>query len=1748
MIKMSSVLILISRRIFERSTKIKNAELLKKHRGKAAKIGDLWEMDRFYNAHRRLRTQEELPTFYLVVVRPNHRLWLVAILRNVHFGKSRSIWIGDENRVPITDITSLIGSLEFETGQGKNLYLEQLSAKLKTPRFLTKSDVRLIHSLCDLSVKTTENKTFPSFFARTLVKEQAETVVFQSLDLVAEDVEKQAVRTMKMFKNVAKQIGQSRLAIHVLDWGAEILRENSKTKNGKILFKTARIQERKLKEKSIFISEIADQFARYRRFAAAKMVDQNTMIAFIRDLIKLKAVDQADALLELLIFWSSSAEALQNQNKQGQTMLLNSAMFNARIGIPTIKLLNAVKKFGLVAKQPELEKTFLKKVIGIVQIAQNEVWIEYKDVLSREIREKKSFQDWAADLFPYTFGGSSGWRAILLESETIKQVASRKPVSVLRWLERALNWIRLTEEDIEEWFEKVVFILAPTMKNTKLPLKLAMDMDIGLVDILLEHQIPVSEEKEIIFNFWNWSQRPKRRSLSFLAAHPIYRPRLLPSYDRSNHMGLDSILHKAVIDSAAKEPIFSAKIASFQKISTIAEFLEQQKALENFLSPENLLAFPALRSFLNDLDVSSMLTQTFQIGIMDEFCWPEQDKANDSLDGDINQYNTDGPFPYWVMLNKEDGTLLIIGPDGEELRTSIPKNFAKNVRSMRYVQKDVFFFTLQSALRVGQWLSNIEHSFKTEMYSNWTIGVKTPENGIWEGACTWHAGMEKIENRHFSPLFSDGERFWTGRQQINPDTGKALSKRDPLPIWLSEFEEDGTLLDLSACMYWPIPKQISNSPLGGLNGQSGIRVRQQTKTKIWELETIDGRSWKGTLPNIIPKALFRFPHRDQDCLYARLKNGFDHGIWQADGTLVVPAQHGNFFTFWNGAPQWLPLMWWHYLVPRDPIGSKALAKCTRRQANLLIKAAHEGKPTSKTEVLASNGKITGTITKNTSTSRSALDELPALAEALDDVFPTITHKRLRSGMAKIVERARVCDELVKQWRNAATQKIQLPINGLIDNDIPTTFFEPGWRYGERKLEASFRWSDEFIAKTIAPDMQTEHARLAIFPLPHSQIRWEFLLVEVGGLARLILSPAVPEKDKKIFSKTLDLWRQTDFGQNGTKYRLFGVKMKTPPPNIVFDTGTLGVQNSKRYVLRTTMWQNDNYCFNVIEKADQNGVFSDPDWATITWMNHGRNFWNEADQMEKAIQMSLANQNIPWDPLIGKQISQETGLLPESAALIWLGAVGPFFPNAKLRKRLRMTKAMATLATKELPKNYRHFYARSMPENIDSLFTPLKKDKTGISSVDRFIKIWIEMFGKRTLLDASLVFQLENDFKTTKEEFHLDLRVFNAPEKFNFLTSDEKWVIRPWKGFQSSVSYMRGMVPQGRPKHVTQMNNQESPDINKAFSGWVLKQFLRYVPWAHQSLPIGHSVRIGLAKMCKLIEKRLQNPDLLLLAGAVDLSEETDPKALSEKFEDIFSRFEGKPYVIDDGETAEGLDDGELVISWPNDCKNSFFLSFRPNQVQDPARLAKLAQDLSIYRAFEETGGGCTCGLNFGNRQAVDITELPAWLIWQSEGFQQIVDRLDAIDLPKGVYEADPRVSAPDIFRKVRKSLSLSENAATLYLQILTLAEPTEKRLKHINNWNKKHYTLARKELLTRKLLVEKTYNGTKRTLFVPEEVVFPHGSVATIEASKQNFYGIKQDAEFCLRAFFSVALPVRPFSQLFTESFRFHHLRESLND
>ena len=108
---MGDVFAIVSKAVFEKEARVD---------GNAVGLGDVWPVARYTGTGKVFETAlAGGGRIFMVTVRPpDEKLWLVAILESPKFDKKAKAWVATANKTPVVDISSLRGTIQFESGKG----------------------------------------------------------------------------------------------------------------------------------------------------------------------------------------------------------------------------------------------------------------------------------------------------------------------------------------------------------------------------------------------------------------------------------------------------------------------------------------------------------------------------------------------------------------------------------------------------------------------------------------------------------------------------------------------------------------------------------------------------------------------------------------------------------------------------------------------------------------------------------------------------------------------------------------------------------------------------------------------------------------------------------------------------------------------------------------------------------------------------------------------------------------------------------------------------------------------------------------------------------------------------------------------------------------------------------------------------------------------------------------------------------------------------------------------------------------------------------------------------------------------------------------------------------------------------------------------------------------------------------------------------------------------------------------------
>jgi hypothetical protein len=797
-----------------------------------------------------------------------------------------------------------------------------------------------------------------------------------------------------------------------------------------------------------------------------------------------------------------------------------------------------------------------------------------------------------------------------------------------------------------------------------------------------------------------------------------------------------------------------------------------------------------------------------------------------------------------------------------------------------------------------------------------------------------------------------------------------------------------------------------------------------------------------------------------------------------DGPSMGRAVHPP--SFW--ADGWLRSqpVWWHLFEPRDPEGSRALAGCTLEQAGDLLRAAR-----SVVRLAADHGREVTDLSKHYKDMRVTMtaptkevdptEENPGLADAVRTVFPDVTHGRLRKGVVAIASLAvdtsrRLVELQTKVRESAATRQ-----SGMTNRDVLRLdgFFEAGFsvpgRWGQDRLGQQI----EDVAAFLFGDRPTPlHRPSVVTPAP-CFVAWERTLFHGQELLLILLRAPVPETVRAEVRRFLELYRATPFATQGERVRVMGLSFTDSfAPDLTLERPDRLVEWDNRYFLRCKGFGGGGrpWAFSAVEVAGAKG-FRLPPGATLGWQRDEPPL--AAAAIDQAFRLLDTRGPVPVDPEVARSLAESTGLLEIAAARM---ANGCFWIEPEKAGRAALGTTVGRLQhgkiDLDLPRtDYHPLIAGAVPENLEELYAPRLPGRDGMSFVGRLASRWNAAAGRREPISIDLVEQLEEQLRQPRPPFVEAARALREPESVPGLTRDAAWVHRPFKGLTPDAVRF-GSVPAGWPQHADEPTTgwaRQWPD-RAAFSYDALTHYVKYLSWAYLERPVGDAIRRSAARMAGLIRARLAAPDHLL-----PLAMGPNPGGDTSIFRAFYGALGGEAYVAaDGGPSARGKEADALVCviaDGPGDASGGFF-SVRTRSL---ATLADLDRVLARLRATEP------------------LTHFPfqeTLRLWLSPRFQALVADLDRPAAEIGQFVANPMVSGPEAVAAVSKAHDLSQDAASLWLQLQILPEPTQERVVRYNHWNRDRYATAAGSLLARKLIVEAAPRGTSRTHFLPGPLAY----------------------------------------------------------
>ncbi len=1140
-------------------------------------------------------------------------------------------------------------------------------------------------------------------------------------------------------------------------------------------------------------------------------------------------------------------------------------------------------------------------------------WKDFQKPLIRLAKSTPAVVATLLDLLPEPSGQANDfaawWLDLLDEAGALDAVAAGEAPKdgAAAWLERLIEWANDQERSLPTQVPNLLRRLADRLKADGKPMKppgrWGEQWHIALADLALELGIPLKDPEEGAgTDLGRWAEDIETagldRDLTFVVADPRFVPMLEEALDSAAG---DDDFEKAARGRAGLTEMrrrWLLKLLESVDAAGLPLLGEKLERVGEVTSAETFTEFPEAMPVLEARRVAPALARTLRAGFIDELGWPALEAALAEV-GDERWIG--GTWPFLIVANRTK--ILVVGPEGRVLERSWSCPKKAEVKDLRYADGQVLaIFGERWNEAKGLWTSAPKSKFDVEYawgdVSPGSYAAHLPGGGVCEGNKLLRAGDTERHGR--DEVFFDGETIW--KEGRGDDGEHGLREYDPiedklgrrsLPRFFEAFAAPGYELDFSPASLMPVPAGVQ-SPFGARDGLVGWRVRAREDGEgPVEYEGIDGRRFVGEVEGNRLVGLLTLPGDETP----RPISGERAGRWADAAVLLSP--DGSFAasdvseTYIEGSKYVPPHEYWHFFVPRDVEGSKALRSIGDEQAQALLDAAVAD------------------------LENEADDEMTQLDGALRAQLPAITDATLRAAVAGVVEaaahKAQELAALLAERHGAesapagrvqvAESELREPLEGL--------------------GLVGYAWGDSLSAHLYALQAFFSGEETAT-RIESSSFEWWDLVGQTPAIAWRAAF-AWPEEHREVLTRLLDLWSDLEFLDRPVRICTYKGKIDASIAKPRRDDDEDGwrpvVHDGRRYLVELIDPEYDDET-KVIEQAGDDGAFAALPGAKMTEENR-----LPAETMDRAalrafVEAQRAKGRVAWGKAEVEQLAQRTGLTVAEAALLLPG----------------FAWCQSSYQSNFLPKEFREAMGLKLKEASaarDSLLRVDVADRRAIvtkalgadpwdgAALERLAAAVNEKLGQRVSLPPE-VLAAANDL-IDEGDAAAFLTAFVAPAKDDCFAVDGDW----------------------------KMDTSGSPECARegAFDGAALEAAARLVPHLFAERPVGDPFRAGIPQIVERVRARLANPKLLFGGLRVEAEYDDDDDKMTKAVRALLDGFGGQEITIKSGKRkCPGRDTGAVVAVMSDDYGIDF--AVRPAQVEDIAAVERMAGDRpSVLRAL-----------------------------------------------------------------------------------------------------------------------------------------------------------------------------------------------------
>ncbi|MEU5855458.1 hypothetical protein ABZ799_09015 [Nocardiopsis dassonvillei] len=1155
--------------------------------------------------------------------------------------------------------------------------------------------------------------------------------------------------------------------------------------------------------------------------------------------------------------------------------------------------------------------------------------------------------------------------------------------------------------------------------------------------------------------------------------------------------------------------------------------------LDACLSHEVMRNLDEVEEILDGLDLAAPLARTLRFGVPGEYGWRAFEEAVAEIgarDGGVR-----GMTSTWPVLTVY-GRDAAVAVDHRERRGSCSFTLPEDAdeHTVHFVGGDFQVAWTTSGRSDGRrsqralWCSAPEDVFDTAsspaLFDHGTahchdlgLVLASPDGGRYDQDGVLRPGDRRGVVRVGDHL-GDGTRVWSntgggdsGFPEVDAATG--VSGDLTCPDFLTPDPRLGYADYLDTRLHLVgLPEGADGSPLGSADGLAGFRVvwtgpgGEGTGKAQRALEGTDGR--RARLPD-------RLDLRYWGVL--RMPGGAAGGLlayrWKAGHTVVQCRDADDHSLIWetwaypkarlrnhegNGLiPLMPPPAFWHFLSPRDPDASRALRGVDEATARRLIEAALHAPgaedPSSPESPLASSAR--------TSPARAA-----AVREALSRLLPEVTDEALVDGTGGVVWAVLWAAEL-RLRREEASRRTALVRAGA----LPGPVAEATDADLERALaglfdsaETAFHSSSRDLAATVTA-LTADGARLRgrtdehtrrLSP-PGAPARWEPLLGRTDAVLWRLATGGASPRERGALVALLRVWAEQPFAERGTVWVRGLATGASLAPLVAAGQAVIVEPPSplpRGYGREARHWSG-RYLADRRYAYVRAGSAPVPEGAEE--QDPVRIERDETARLHRFLELLDQRGPVVFGPEAVAAFRATTRVARATAEFVLSGEFGRSkAAPEKGAARAEYQRTGARLSTEQR----RRMLVAAVPDDPAGLWEP----GGTVAAAERMARVWVEILGAQPTRAELAAAKAESE---VPDLFAADL----AMDPF-------------WTGLLADPSG-EGHAAADQPRHLVQ-NSWGSLEVRRDDTrerihgvGALALPFrdpATVLSWAALQLPVGHPAAAGAAQLHARLSAGLRRP-----GSYVPLSCDVPAPAVrawAERAGAVPVRV-GPERALEPGSAAWPMhSDGVLVLHEP--------------RMDRPVVPVLLTAGLFDPGAVERTVEALT-GLDLHDT-AREVRRAAALY----GGLARTAARATDTPVPAGGFEADPRLSAPDLVEEVAGGLDADADAAALYLQLLTLSRPTDRNVRRWNGWAPAHHRRTAARLLETGAVEQGRRSRAGRTLFVPgdwTELKAPH---LPLETAKLGSHLVRARFDRQIEGPLNGVWPVAPAHEMFARAWR----------